>query len=516
MLSCDLQDNDEPTGDGVDLYDDVLTSSSTVKSESVNGKEKITTLSSSSSSFIYQNSQSSSSSFIGAPLQLHGNSHSSKRVQLYVGNLTWWTTDADVESAIGAIGVVDLVEVRFHENRANGQSKGFCVITVNSESSARACMDKLPKRELHGQSPIVTFTSKQALNQFEAQSKSRPSRQSSPPRSGGSGPSGVPSLTGLLGPPPMNGPPPRLMLPSNGPPPLTSLSLPPPPSRTSGIPVPPPTMAGLSGLSLPSMTPPRGPPPGVPLRGPPPSLDHRIPPPRPDWALQPAPHVNPAFFPPPVAAPPPGFPPPIGPPPPFVTDSRDGPNISEAEFEEVMGRNRSVSSSAIARAVADASTGDYASAIETLVTAISLIKQSKVAHDERCKILVSSLQDTLHGIEAKSYGSRRDRSRSRDRDRRRRRSRSRDRERERDRDRERDRERERDGYGERPRERERSRSHERDYREVRSRDDRYYEERFREREKDRERDVNLRRDPGMDRERDLRSRDDRESRSMRH
>jgi len=53
------------------------------------------------------------------------------------------------------------------------------------------------------------------------------------------------------------------------------------------------------------------------------------------------------------------------------------------------------------------STGDYASAIETLVTAISLIKQSKVAPDERCKILVSSLQDTLRGIEAKSYGSRR-------------------------------------------------------------------------------------------------------------
>lgn len=46
-------------------------------------------------------------------------------------------------------------------------------------------------------------------------------------------------------------------------------------------------------------------------------------------------------------------------PPPFVTDPRDGPNISEAEFEEVMGRNRSVSSSAIARAVADASTGKF-------------------------------------------------------------------------------------------------------------------------------------------------------------
>jgi hypothetical protein len=49
--------------------------------------------------------------------------------------------------------------------------------------------------------------------------------------------------------------------------------------------------------------------------------------------------------------------------------------------------------------------GEYASAIETLVTAISLIKQSKVANDDRCKILISSLQDTLHGVETKSYGS---------------------------------------------------------------------------------------------------------------
>ena len=48
---------------------------------------------------------------------------------------------------------------------------------------------------------------------------------------------------------------------------------------------------------------------------------------------------------------------------------------------------------------------DFASAIETLVTAISLIKQSKIAGDDRCKILISSLQDTLHGIEEKSYGS---------------------------------------------------------------------------------------------------------------
>lgn len=81
------------------------------------------------------------------------------------------------------------------------------------------------------------------------------------------------------------------------------------------------------------------------------------------------------------------------------------PPLSEQEFEEIMGRNRTVSSSAIARAVSDAAAGEYASAIETLVTAISLIKQSKVAADDRCKILISSLQDTLRGVETKSYGS---------------------------------------------------------------------------------------------------------------
>lgn len=95
----------------------------------------------------------------------------------------------------------------------------------------------------------------------------------------------------------------------------------------------------------------------------------------------------------------------------------DIPPMSDHEFDDIMNRNRTVSSSAISRAVSDAAAGEYASAIETLVTAISLIKQSKVAHDDRCKILISSLQDTLKGIEDKSYSSagRRDRSKSRDR-----------------------------------------------------------------------------------------------------
>lgn len=195
----------------------------------------------------------------------------------------------------------------------------------------------------------------------------------------------------------------------------------------------------------------------------------------------PAPHVNPAFFNqnplpqpqgpnpmsqgPPISGPPnphfnqprpaAGWPAPVNklPGAPFEQPPQTGmtPQISETEFEEIMNRNRTVSSSAIARAVSDAAAGEYSSAIETLATAISLIKQSKVANDDRCKILINSLQDTLQGVETKSYNRRDNRSRSRERSHRRQRrgrsgSRYREREYSREKDREREhRERDRDG-----------------------------------------------------------------------
>lgn len=173
---------------------------------------------------------------------------------------------------------------------------------------------------------------------------------------------------------------------------------------------------------------------------------------------------------------PPGPNDPYGRPPPY--DSRDyGPGrgdmessrgpLNEAEFEEIMNRNRAISSSAISRAVSDASAADYGSAIETLVTAISLIKQSKVSADDRCKVLISSLQDCLHGIESKSYGSvsRRERSRERDHSRSREKSRRhKSRSRDRHEDYYRERSRERDRHRERDRDRDREREREREYR----------------------------------------------------
>lgn len=117
---------------------------------------------------------------------------------LYVGNLTWWTTDQDVINAISSVGITDVQEVRFFENRNNGQSKGFCVVTFNSETSLPTVMEKLPKLELYGQNPVVTPYNRQNLNLFESQTKTRPQINSNNgPNSHAAGIMGISSISGV-------------------------------------------------------------------------------------------------------------------------------------------------------------------------------------------------------------------------------------------------------------------------------------------------------------------------------
>lgn len=136
---------------------------------------------------------------------------------------------------------------------------------------------------------------------------------------------------------------------------------------------------------------------GPPMHAPPPNQGHPSGLPPHSNSVPPAPHVNPAFFPPHSAPPPavaaaapPHQSPYGGPPPPaaavgvvaphpasaapvvaaapgaaaYGPDGRrldvppQQPAISDSDFEDTMNRNRTVSSSAIARAVADASSGE--------------------------------------------------------------------------------------------------------------------------------------------------------------
>jgi len=482
------------SADNNDLYDDVITAGTNKEDDKAAG----------GSSMLGQTPKKENDMETSpSPARgLGGPGGEGRRWQLYIGNLTWWTTDQDIQDSVQNLAVSDFIEVKFYENRANGQSKGFCCVSLGSEASMRKVMDNMPKKELHGQNPVVTYATKQALHQFEAQSKTRPPQQAGqgggprgpppghppmgrgPPMRGpppgmgrpppGGPPAGGPPIyrappPGVRGPPPIGHPPPGLPPPIQRPPPGGVVGRPPPGHPPPGLPPhvggPPPVIHGPPPV--------RGPPPGIPPSGPPPV---------------PGAHVNPAFFPPGSA--------PLVP----YHEVHVPHGLSEPEFEEIMSRNRTVSSSAIARAVQDAANGEFASAIETLVTAISLIKQSKVAGDDRCKILISSLQDTLHGIENKSYGARHGGSRHSPE---RRHSSSRYRHHSPDRDRERYRERERsprerEYYRERERERSRSRGRDEEYRRAEER--KYYDERYRDRDRERARDPERERERERERE----------------
>ncbi|XP_015929097.2 cleavage and polyadenylation specificity factor subunit 6-like [Parasteatoda tepidariorum] len=456
------------------------------------------------------------------------------RCAVYIGNLTWWTTDLNLIEAMKSLEINDVEEVKFFENKGNGQSKGFCIVTLGSENSRVIALDKLPEKEIHGQRPVVTICTKQNLFYFESQSKkeghggsnrsekfkdrrtkeydsdfrdnnNRPMHynksrlwnnrnENYPRQQHGSNMQSSFQTTPVSNTQPGYTPwPPtsQVQMPPTiyaGPPPVTtggmSIALP-------RLPIPPNIRLLPPKGTLPPMGPRILPPPDI--RGPPPppgvpqntNMPH-LAGPRVPTSGQGLPSISPSvmpgspfYHPQSISS---GLPPATKPPDMYNRSLSDRGaqypdnqyhsnsdnrckeiSVSEAEFEEIMSRNRSVSSNAISRAISDASSGDYANAVETLVTAISLIKQSKIGNDERCKILTNSLQDTLHGIESKLYRSRsKDRSNSR----------------------ERDRSRERTSRREKSSRRDRSRSRDREYRERSRERDRYHEDRYRDKDRD--------------------------------
>ncbi|XP_068116943.1 cleavage and polyadenylation specificity factor subunit 7 [Hyperolius riggenbachi] len=390
----------------VDLYDDVLAVPSLGSSHG-DGKSGAVE----PTSHIQATSAKSSSK---SPAILYTYNNARKKASVYIGNFSWWTTDQQIITAIRAIGIREPVEVKFAENRANGQSKGFAEVVVNSEKTANQILEQLPRTKLNGKKLDVRPANHQSLTFFEALA-----RKKIPPRANAKGPGdstdGSPNMNDSAVSSPHSETPktiapffaraPFIESPSR----IPVMTLPRPP-----ISVPPP----VTPMPLTYRAPPI-PPLHYPHLMPPPP---RLPPPLgmpPPSGVPPALHLNPAFFPPPNSL--------LGPPPdPFKVLSnpylqgRDmklhphQPSISEAEFEELMNRNRTISRSALSNAVCAASSGDFLNAIKTLETAIAVIKESRVANDERCRVLLTSLRDCLRGIQDKANSSRK-RHRSRDR-----------------------------------------------------------------------------------------------------
>ena len=74
-------------------------------------------------------------------------------LRLYVGNLSFSTTEDALHSRFGEYGQVD--EVALISDRDTGRPRGFAFVTMSNEAEARAAIDALNGTDLDGRTITV-------------------------------------------------------------------------------------------------------------------------------------------------------------------------------------------------------------------------------------------------------------------------------------------------------------------------------------------------------------------------
>ncbi|XP_059316357.1 uncharacterized protein LOC132067217 [Lycium ferocissimum] len=83
---------------------------------------------------------------------------------LFVGELHWWTTDAELESVLTQYGKVK--EIKFFDERASGKSKGYCQVEFFDPVSAAACKEGMNGHIFNGRACVVAFATPQTIKQM--------------------------------------------------------------------------------------------------------------------------------------------------------------------------------------------------------------------------------------------------------------------------------------------------------------------------------------------------------------
>jgi len=74
-------------------------------------------------------------------------------MNIYVGNLPYSTTDADLDAAFAAYGTVDKAKVV--TDRETGRSRGFGFVEMANDDEAREALSALNGHEMDGRKLIV-------------------------------------------------------------------------------------------------------------------------------------------------------------------------------------------------------------------------------------------------------------------------------------------------------------------------------------------------------------------------
>ena len=80
--------------------------------------------------------------------------------KLYIGNLSYDTSSADLEALLGAHGTVQSAEVI--SDRATGQSKGFGFVEMESDAEAEAAITALNGQQHGGRALTVNVAKPRA------------------------------------------------------------------------------------------------------------------------------------------------------------------------------------------------------------------------------------------------------------------------------------------------------------------------------------------------------------------
>lgn len=69
-------------------------------------------------------------------------------MRIYVGNLSWGTTEAELESAFAEYG--EVASVTILTDRDTGRSRGFGFVEMGSDTEAQSAIDGLNGQDLDG------------------------------------------------------------------------------------------------------------------------------------------------------------------------------------------------------------------------------------------------------------------------------------------------------------------------------------------------------------------------------
>ncbi len=71
-------------------------------------------------------------------------------MKIYVGNLSYSTSEEDIRSAFSPFGTVDSADVIM--DRSTGRSKGFGFVEMSNDAEAKAAIEGLNGKDLDGRS----------------------------------------------------------------------------------------------------------------------------------------------------------------------------------------------------------------------------------------------------------------------------------------------------------------------------------------------------------------------------